>query len=370
MNYRQNAILPTEFRFAATCCRWAFAGGPADAILAGARHVDWDRFAAVARRHRVEGLVWYSLDGLGVEMPDAIADRLSTTARAIAEHGLRATAESARLFGAFDRAGIAILFFKGLTLGKLAYPSPFMKMSWDVDLLVPLARITDAADLLEEMGYGLAMPDPGRRSALAAWHERRKESMWVNADKGIHLELHGRLTENPRLLAPIGIGSPRQQVEVAPGVILPTLARDELFAYLAVHGAASGWHRLKWLADFSALLHGLDEDEIARLHAVSQALGAGRAAGQALLLASRLFDISIGEALEHRLSADRATRWLVSIALGQMAGRADLKEPTEIMFGTLGLHASHLLFAPGWKEKGLEFRRKLSVLLSNASGNS
>ena len=79
-----------------------------------------------------------------------------------------------------------------------------------------------------------------------------------------------------------------------------------------------------------------------------------------------LFDSSISEELERKLAADRATRWLVRIALGQMAGRADLKDPTEVRLGTLAIHASQLLVAPGWKEKGLEFRRKLSVLLSNA----
>jgi len=76
---------------------------------------------------------------------------------------------------------------------------------------------------------------------------------------------------------------------VAPGIRLPTLARDEQFAYLCVHGASSAWFRLKWISDLAGVLHGQSGEMIERLFERSQALGAERAAGQALLLADRLF---------------------------------------------------------------------------------
>lgn len=136
------------------------------------------------------------------------------------------------------------------------------------------------------------------------------------------------------------------------------MASDELFAYLCVHGALSGWNRLKWLADCAALLDGMDTDEIGRLYAASQVLGAGRAAGQSLLLARELFEIDIGTDLERRLTSDFVVRWLVRIALHQMAGRKDLKEPTELRLGTVMIHFSHLLLAPRWSTKGRELWRK------------
>lgn len=366
MNYRQSAILPTEFRLATACCRWAFAGGSAETILDRSREVDWQRFVAVVGRHRVEGLVWHSLDSLSVPLPAEVDESLSASARSIADHGLRAAAESARLLKAFEQAGVPLLFIKGLTLGKLAYSNPFLKMSWDIDVLIPLAQVAEAAVLLEEMGYRRVLPAGAvDRRELEAWHRRRKESVWVHAGKQLHLELHGRLPDSPWLIKEVGIDSLRQLVEVAPGIVLPTLARDELFAYLCVHGALSAWHRLKWLADCAALLDGIGEDEIGRLYAASQALGAGRATGLALLLTHMLFEVDIGDNLARRLAADRTTRWLVRIALNQLAGREDLKEPTERTFGTVMIHFSHLLLAPRWSLKWRELRRKAGEAIRN-----
>ena len=89
--------------------------------------------------------------------------------------------------------------------------------------------------------------------------------MWQSPD-GLNVELHRRLADSLELIPGIGVGSPRQEVEVAPGVVLPTLAPDELFAYLCVHGASSAWFRLKWVTDLAALLCDCTAAEIARLY--------------------------------------------------------------------------------------------------------
>jgi hypothetical protein len=57
--------------------------------------------------------------------------------------------------------------------------------------------------------------------------------------------LHSRLADSPELIPAIGAGSPHQKVEVVPGIVLPTLAADELFPYLCVHGALSAWFGVK-----------------------------------------------------------------------------------------------------------------------------
>ncbi len=259
------------------------------------------------------------------------------------------------------------MFIKGLAVARLAYGNPFLKMSWDLDLLVPSSRITEAAALLGTMGYRLVVPDTTDPATLAAWHRRRKESVWVHDGIGLHLELHGRLAESPRLIPQIGLSSPRQEVEVAAGIVLPTLAPDPLFAYLCVHGSSSGWHRLKWLADLAGLVDGLGEGELRRLYTASQALGADRAAGQALLLLRLLFDIPIGIDLARQLERDRPTRWLVRIALAQMAGRRDLKEPTEIRFGTLTIHLSQMLLMRGWTGAAREGWRRGRQIIANAA---
>jgi hypothetical protein len=124
------------------------------------------------------------------------------------------------------------------------------------------------------------------------------------------------------LIPGIGLGSPRQDVEIARGVILPTLARDELFAYLCVHAATSAWFRLKWLADLAALLAGAGEAEIRRLYERSQALGAGRSAGASLLLCHGLLGTPVPPGLLRTLRRDPSVALLVHAARKSMTGRA------------------------------------------------
>jgi len=171
--------------------------------------------------------------------------------------------------------------------------------------------------------------------------------VWSRPEERLHVELHTRLADNRRLIPAIGIESPRRQVEIAAGIALPTLAPDELFAYLCVHGASSLWFRLKWISDLAGLIDGLSAAEIDQLYARSQELGAGRAAGQALLLADRLFDSLRHSRLRDRLMTDAAVRRLAEAAFRQVAGRAEPREPTARPFGTWRIHWTQLLLLPG-----------------------
>ncbi len=357
MNYRQSVLAATEFRLLVECCRWTFAGNGEEAVAGLAGSIDWERFLHLARRHRVQAIVRHCLDGLGINPPAEVGRRLAADADAIVQQNLLAAIACKRLCEGFRDAGIEALFVKGLTLGKLAYPSPFLKMSWDVDLLVAPGAVADAAALLRRLGYHLMVPP----SAPEKWHETRKESLWRGPDD-VHLELHSRLADSLDLLASLSVASPRQEVEIAPGVVLPTLATRELFAYLCVHGASSAWFRLKWITDFAALLNGCTEKRIAELYRESQELGAGRAAAQALLLANRIYRTPLDRGLRAELGRDRANRWLADAAAAQLARPG---EPTGERLGTLMIHLTQLFLRPGWPFKLGELRRQVS----DAAGN-
>ena len=350
-SYQPRPGLPTEFALAAACCRWAYSGEGETEVRRLAETVDWGEFLKACRRHRMQGLAWQALRALKVAPPAPVRIALAGDARAVAEHGLRAARESARLADAFRAAGLPLLFLKGLAVGKLAYGNPFVKMGWDVDVLVLPADVGRAAGLLHELGYALAVP--GSADRLERWHRHRNQSIWRSAD-GLFVELHGRAVELPGLLPAISARSPRQMVGVAPGVELPTLADDELFAYLCVHGGWSGWFRLKWLADVAALLHGRGADAIEALYDRSQQLGAERSAAQGLLLVHRLFATPLPPSLANRL-ASPVNRWLVRVALRVMLRG----EPTKRPLGTLPLHLSHFFLKSGARFKLAELRRKI-----------
>jgi hypothetical protein len=356
VNYRLGSRKTTEFRLLAECCRWNFAGGNDEEIRELAGKTDWPRFLQLCRRHRVQPLVQRCVRELPLPLPTEAAEALSRDAAAIAEHNLRAARQSALLLEAFKAAGIPLIFVKGLTLSKLAYGDPFVKMSQDIDLLVPGGSITQAADALEQLGFRLVVPP--RSTPLERWHRQRKESVW-RSPNGLNLDLHSRLADSPRLIPMIGAGSPQQLVEIAPGIVLPTLAGDELFAYLCVHGASSAWFRLKWIADLAALLSPCSLAEIERLYERSQQLGAGRSAAQALLLASATFGTAAGSDLERRLAVTRVHRRLANAAWGQLARDS---EPTQVRLGTATIHLTQLLLQPGPGFKLRELARQVRDL--------
>jgi hypothetical protein len=333
-----------ELAFVVGCCRSAFAAAPSQSPENGA--LDWGRVLRLARFHRVQGLVSHSIRGGHADVPKATAEQLFDDASSIASSNLRAAAECAELLQSFERRGIPLLFVKGLTLAKLAYGTIVTKSAVDIDLLIASCDLDETAALLRERGYRLVEPRDER--ALGRAHVLRKESNWHRAEPPLQIDLHTRLADNARLIPAIGIESPRNIVEVAQGITLPTLARDELFAYLAVHGASSAWFRLKWITDFAALLSREPVEQIPRLCRRSLELGAGRATAQALMLADTLYGtLERLPDLKEELFEDAVTRWLYSAAW-QLLRRNEPVEPTARPFGTLPIHLTQLGLLHGW----------------------
>lgn len=346
-----------EFALALRCCKHAFSR-PLETSAGFTEGVNWRRFLQMAHFHRIEGMAWQFLASVRPGLPDDIGQELNSASIRVAASNLRAAHACRLLLDAFDGAGIPLLFLKGLTVGALAYGNPAIKSSIDIDLLIDPNSLREAAGLLRHCGYRLVAPSesPGD-GILHRWHRGWKESVWRNDASRLQIDLHTRTADNRRLIPAITAQSPRQTVNIGQGLELPTLADDELFAYLAVHGASSAWFRLKWIADFAGYLSPLRRGEIDRLYERSQQLGAGRAAGQALLLAHDLFGtLEENEDLRRRLSGDPSTRRLYRAALRLLTGEP--VEPTARRWGTLAIHSAQLRLLPGLGYKLSEISRQ------------
>jgi len=356
--------LTPEFSLLLSCCRSNFAAGNRHASADVPPDLDWNRLVDLARYHRIQGLVWNALAQHADRLPDDAREALSSDARSIAATNLGIAEECRELEEDFARSKIELMFVKGLTVGALAYRSPLLKMGWDIDLLIDTRDLAATAELLSQRNYSLRLPSTPQQ--LQPWHAHSKESVWCRNDS-YYVELHTRLADNRRLIPGLDVHSPRQLVEVVPAVSLPTLAQNELFAYLAVHGASSAWFRLKWTSDFAALIHGRSGEEIGRLYRRSQELGAGRAAGQALLLADALFEVlDPVPDLRAELESDRATRTLCRAALRMLTRRT--RDPTDLLLGTLSIHWTQLLLQPGPTYKFSEIWRQSESMLRRYFG--
>lgn len=309
------APLPQEFLLAAACCRWPPSEARNAAIRATAEAVDWNLFLRLIRRQRIVGFAQDGLSAAAIAPPAAIARELAARAEQIARQHLILSAETVRLCRLFEAAQIPVLVLKGVALARLAYGTTVAKQARDIDLLVPLDRAESAWTILEGEGYVPAslakqLSERQRRSLI----RYDREAEFVHPDKQLLIELQWRTAGNPALLKGVGALSPAQNVTLSDGTDVRTLAPDDLFAYLCVHGAQHAWSRLKWIADVNALIVA-NEPDIAHLYRHAQWLGAGLCAGQALALCRLLFDLQLPPAVADEIAADRRIKKLTAIAL-------------------------------------------------------
>jgi hypothetical protein len=308
-----------ETALVAACCRPLTQPERIAAIAVVAKApFDAERLLAVARAHRVEALVEQGLAAAAVALPAAAAEELSARAQAARVQMLRNAGEEVRLAQGFGDAAIDVVFLKGATLAMLAHGALTHKCSWDIDLLVAHGDIEHAATVLGGAGYVFDRPEEVDNDTAIAFAKALRETRWVHGERGTTVELHWALADNPALLTGVGMPSARQQVEVAAGCPVPTLATPELFAFLAVHGTSHGWSRLKWLADFAALID-REPARVADYYRHAQGINAGRSVATALLLCRDVLGVPITDTIAAEITADRRVAHIVSYSLRMIA---------------------------------------------------
>ena len=262
-------ILPREFLLVAACCRWPLT----DEVLArvrdgGAGTLDWPMFMRIVRVVSAWP-VWRTMPcrSAGVDVPPATGRRLAAKPGRSRGKIWPSPAETARLQRAFDAAGIPRDRLEGRRAGaarlRLACPEaqPRHRSPGHAGERLQALR------LLERQGYALVSParrlDDAQRRALVHYG---REAELAKTGGNLRVELHWRPVDNSMLLRDIDACSATQDVALTNGDPIRTLATDDQFAYLCVHGASHSWARLKWLADLNALLAAENDDRIAQLY--------------------------------------------------------------------------------------------------------
>jgi hypothetical protein len=314
---------------------------------------------ALARRHRVEGLMHRAFADAAVALPEKLGLSLARAADASVSESLLQAAESARLQRLLAEQGVQAIFLKGVSLAVLAYGTLGLKRAWDIDLLVNAEDASLAINTLVGEGYRRSYPGSEITDAqLLEWLTVSKEILWKHPLTGLVVELHTGLVDNSFLLREVQEKPNLQTVALGSGITLTTLQTDELFAYLCVHGSGHGWARLKWLADVAALLAPLSSTEMTRLYQRAASLGARRSAAQAILLCVRLLNLSAPILLMEELRRDGLNLWLERLALSSMSSH-QATELDDTLFGTVVINLSHVLLGEGWRYRYEEVARKL-----------
>jgi len=349
--------LSPEFRLVCAACRWPREARDAAVRAAVVPGLDWSRVAMITKRHRVWGLVADGLRSAGVEPPETFARLFAEHGGRITRQNLAAAAETRRLGAMFGAAGIDWITFKGLALAIQAYGTLAIKSAKDVDLLVAPEDCERACAVLAGAGYVRVTPGADvSDDQLGAWMRISSESGWRHPGLGVAIDLHGRLMANSALLPQAMLSAPRKHVTIAPGIDVPTMSDALLFPYLFAHGAHDGWFRLKWLADVAALLSSEGPGGAEARYRESKALGVGRCAAQALLLAHELLALPLTPDFVRELRRSPVHRMLVRVAMAAMAGKYEAVEHEGAKRAMVPVRVTSLMLRRGagykWRELG------------------
>ena len=208
--------------------------------------------------HGVAGVVQDALTHAGVRLDDDIA---ADVARRVMARELDHAAHLA-LLELIDRAlaehAIPAAALKGALLAERLYaPSPSLRATSDVDILVAEADLERTVTALASVGY---VPHSGPEEE---WYRREHHHLHLDHAQALPLELHfhayrgfGRLIPGAPLVA-------RRRVMTERGYrVLGVLSAPDELVYLAVHAAAHRFVRLGWLWDVKLLLERMDRVEV------------------------------------------------------------------------------------------------------------
>lgn len=313
--------MSAEFDLVCACCRWPDDEERRRRIAEAAEGgIDWARVEALAEAHRVEGLVANGVASLRAVAVEEVLERFERIAQRVKVRALQDVAETLRVSASLERASIRHCVLKGAPVGVRAYGTPLLKRSWDIDILVARDDAVKASALVVELGYRPPhAARPFTQAEFERWSSVSKEAEFHSADRAV--EIHWGLADHPMLLAGLGIEQASERTQLLGDRSVPTFPDAETLAYLAVHGAAHGWSRLKWLADFAAFLGARAHGQRQPLIEEARRWPVGLALDQALLLSRDLFGTELGSARE---SAE--TLRLVGLANSVIRRRGDVRD--------------------------------------------
>ena len=166
--------------------------------------ISWDAITALAARHRVQPLLLNALQEKKLPIPDNHQIQLVSAQRENTFSGLKITRAAVVVNNAFQKQGIGLCFFKGITLNFLAPDRFTFRHNGDLDaLLVDPAKVREADQLLCQIGFtrmGFSPISKMSEYQVQLLLKYEKDLGYYSSTLGVKLELHLRLFVNDTLL--------------------------------------------------------------------------------------------------------------------------------------------------------------------------
>lgn len=230
---------------------------------------------AAASAHGIDLLLADALERTGVRLPGevrAAERRRAAVSRTMwIEQVLQETAAS------LDGAGIPNIVLKGQPLARRLYPSPELRPSNDIDVLVAPERLDEAIEAVGRAGY--------------RWDDSARERGYRRHHHHLHLEGPAHPVLELHFALHVGFGRPMEgrgffersvRTRLGDGLEVPVLCPPDEFAYLALHAAGHLFERLLWTYDMRRHAETYGAETVVEGCRRAEALGAGIPARLAL----------------------------------------------------------------------------------------
>ncbi len=211
--------------------------------------LNWRRIHELATAHRVLPQFNQSLThGYGEECPSDIRDAVHAQTKSLLHRSLFLTAELIRIVRKLKDVGVNSLTFKGPSLAKLAYGDISSRTFTDIDILVDDGDFLKASNCLAELGY---KSEEKLDLDQQLFQMRSKGEILYSNGSGNYVDLHTSLCRGTYAyrVSWNQLWSNRQIVDLQ-GTEVATFGANDLFLYLAVHGAKHRWSQLNWICGF------------------------------------------------------------------------------------------------------------------------
>jgi hypothetical protein len=282
--------------------------------------LDGDLLLRLADDHGLVPLLEHHLRGTETSgMPQGFLLRVRRAAR---EHSIRAfflSVELLRVIGAFRKAGISAIPYKGPELAMRAYGDASLRSFADLDIVIPQKFMPAVHENMALLGYGTKL----LRKQIDAHGPRDVpgEYAFVHETNRARVEVHTEYTlRHFPGIADVNAMIGRATSLKLNGKEVPVFAVEDELLILAVHGAKDLWARLLWVADLAELVKQSNQIDWEGVFARAASMKLSRMLRVSLILASETLGLMLPSVVSGKLGRDLPAKQLAAKIRRQLLG--------------------------------------------------
>lgn len=270
-----------------------------------AQAIDWQLLVQLASSHGVRPLVYQSLrTACWDDVPEATRHELSQFYSTNSARNRFLAGELLHILQLFEAEQILAVPFKGPVLASVLYGDLALREFVDLDFLLREQDISKAKEILSNQGY------QANYKGRAIIPDSDEVILYCPSTE-MMVELHWQFL--PRRFAPV-LAAEDVWNGIEPvafwGRQVWAFCSQDMFLFLAVHGAKHSWSVLKWLCDLAEFIRSNPEMDWPRLFTRAETLGAVRTSRLAIYLAAQLLQAEVPSTIHDEVREDAQVRRL------------------------------------------------------------